>query len=222
MTTIIPATSTDIVARTPEMPAVHSSPVLARARASLEQAGAIVRQTVGLIRHRAMTVEEANVADCLVDVAALIGTLEDRGIVVEIDAEPELPQVRCDPIGLRRAILNLVFNARDAIADEGGILITARLVRHENIADEVEIRVVDDGVGMTPATIARALDPFFTTKGDGLRGMGLPMVERFARGAGGGVTIESEPLVGTTVTLRMPAAATRILFRTEPASEEQD
>lgn len=59
---------------------------------------------------------------------------------------------------------------------------------------------------MAPATTARALDPFFSTKGDGLRGLGLPMVERFAREAGGGLVIESEPLVGTAATLCLPVA----------------
>lgn len=191
----------NIAARAPTLHAVHSAPVLARARASLDQAGAIVHQTIGLIRDQAATVETANVADCLGDVAAVAGVLEQTGINVEFDVEPGLPRVRCDPIGLRRAVLNLAFNARDAIQGEGTILIAAR-----RDACAVEIRIADDGIGMTSATIARALDPFFSTKGDGLRGMGLPMVERFARAAGGGISIESEPLAGTAVTLRLPAA----------------
>jgi signal transduction histidine kinase len=205
----IAASAINIVARTPAMPSIHSGPVLARARASLDQAGAIVRQTIGLIRDQAATVEAVSIADCLADVAALVGALDQRGIVVETDVEPRLPEVRGDPIGLRRAVLNLVFNARDAIAGEGAILITARTIRCDGAAAAVEIGVADDGIGMTPATIARALDPFFSTKGDGLRGMGLPMVERFVRAAGGGLAIESEPLVGTAITLRLPATQTR-------------
>ncbi len=202
----IAVSAINIVARAPTLHAVHSAPVLARARASLNQAGAIVHQTIGLIRDQAATVEMASVADCLADVATLSGALNQRGIVVEFDVEPGLPGIQCDPIGLRRAVLNLVFNARDAIAGEGTVLIASRAIRCGDAAAAVEIRVVDDGVGMTPAIIARALDPFFSTKGDGLRGMGLPMVDRFARAAGGGISIESEPLAGTAVTLRLPAA----------------
>jgi len=71
----------------------------------------------------------------------------------------------------------------------------------------VEVRVADNGIGMSPATLARAFDPFFTTKVDGLGGVGLPMVARFARDALGEVSIESEPGTGTIVTLRVPAVA---------------
>jgi signal transduction histidine kinase len=60
---------------------------------------------------------------------------------------------------------------------------------------------------MSPATIARAFDPFFTTKAEGPGGIGLPMVEHFVRDAGGEIAVDSEPGVGTTITLRLPAAS---------------
>jgi len=192
----------NIVSRTPDMPAIHSGPVLARAKASLEQAGAIVRQSISRVRDRA---DETSVMECVVDVAALIETMEESAFVLEVDVEPGLPKVQCDPVGLRRAILNLVFNARDAIAGRGAVLIEARTIRHDLVATGVELRVADNGIGMSPATIASAFDPFFTTKGDGLGGVGLPMVERFVREAGGRISIESELAVGTTVIMRLPA-----------------
>jgi signal transduction histidine kinase len=82
----------------------------------------------------------------------------------------------------------------------------------------VEIRVTDEGVGMTRSTIARAFAPFFTTKSEGLGGVGLPMVDRFVRGAGGEILIDSEPGVGTTIALRLPALAPTI--RLNAPSEE--
>jgi signal transduction histidine kinase len=194
----------NIVARTPDMPAIHSGPVLARAKASLEQAGAIVRQCISQVRDR---VAATSVVECVVDVAALIETMEETGFTLKIDVEPGLPQVDCDPVELRRAVLNLVFNARDAIAGRGVVLIEARTIWHELVATGVELRVADNGIGMSPATIARVFDPYFTTKSDGLGGVGLPMVERFVREARGKISIESELAVGTTVTMRLPAVA---------------
>lgn len=199
----IAASAINIVARTPGMPASHSGPILARAQSSLDQAGAIVRQSIGLARDHAVLFADTDVASCLADVAALAGTLEDE-LAVEVDVAHGLPRLCCDPLGLRSAVLNLVFNARDAIAGSGVIVIVARPA-----AIGVEIRVVDNGIGMSPATILRAFDPFFTTKPDGLGGVGLPMVDRFVRDWGGEIAIDSEPGVGTTVTLRLPRTRSR-------------
>lgn len=77
----------------------------------------------------------------------------------------------------------------------------------ECVVDVAALIETLDVIGMSPITIARAFDPFFTTKGDGLGGVGLPMVERFVREAGGRISIESQLEVGTTVTMRLPAIA---------------
>jgi signal transduction histidine kinase len=214
----------NIVARTPDMPAPHSGPILHRARTCLEHAGALVRRNIELARDRAITDQCSDVAACLSEVAALVIAMDEPGLILDTDIEPRLPDLRCDPIELRRAILNLVFNARDAIAGGGYILIAARSIRDQHSA-AVEIRVVDNGVGMSAATIARIFDPFFTTKSDGLGGIGLPMVERFVRSAGGEIAIDSEPGLGTTVALRLPAAKAggpSDILRTETISEERD
>ncbi|MFA6114731.1 MAG: ATP-binding protein [Sphingomonas sp.] len=203
----------NILVRTPGMPTVHAQPLLGRAKASLEEAGAIVQQTISRIRDHIPAVEDTNVMACLTDVAALVGSMDEAGLVIEIDVEPGLPQVKCDPIGLRRAILNLVFNARDAMAGGGIISIEARAMSRS--APGVEIRVADDGVGMSPGTLSRVFDPFFTTKEDGLGGIGLPMVERFVRGAGGDISIGSAPGIGTTVTMRLPAIVRAGFFQQE-------
>ena len=203
----------NILTRTPDMPAIHALPMLARARASLEEAGAIVRQTLGLLRDDAPAVEDANVMACLVDVATLVETMDEPGFAIEIDVAPGLPWVRCDPVGLRRAVLNLVFNARDAMAGNGTVSIDARPVSHG--VSGVEIHVADDGVGMSTDTLARIFDRFFTTKADGLGGIGLPMVERFVRAAGGEVSVDSAPGIGTTVTMRLPAITRARFFQQE-------
>lgn len=190
----------NVLARAPEMPAIHRDPIMHRARTSLDHAGMIVRQNIGQVHERADTPVRCEVAACLADVVALAVTDDKVRLVHDIAMAADLPDVACDPIGLRRAMLNLLFNARDAMGGAGTVRIAARAT-----ACLVELSVSDSGTGMTPAVLARVFDPFFTTKRDGLGGIGLPTVERFVRNAGGNVSIESEPGIGTTVTLRLPA-----------------
>jgi signal transduction histidine kinase len=195
----IAASAVSIIARAHDMPAERSGPLLARATASLDQAGALVRHTIGAFRDRAAAPADTSIAESIALVAALLDMRDERGLALEIDLDPDLPVVRCDPLGLQNALLNLVFNGRDAMAGEGVVRVRARAT-----AWHTEISVSDSGIGMSLATISRAFDPFFTTKSDGLGGVGLPMVEHFVRDAGGTVSIESEPGVGTTVTMRLP------------------
>jgi signal transduction histidine kinase len=114
--------------------------------------------------------------------------------------------VKCDRLGLQNAVLNLVFNARDAMPDGGPISIDAMIVHRGPAAVLVELRVADRGIGMTQETLDRAFDLFFTTKGKGLGGVGLPMVRHFAEQHGGSVEMQSVFGSGTIVTLRLPAA----------------
>jgi signal transduction histidine kinase len=143
-----------------------------------------------------------NVAACLANVTALVDQIDDSRFSLELDVEPDLPEVRCNQLGLQSAILNLVFNARDAMAGAGAVLIEAEAIGAGVYM--VELRVIDGGVGMTGDTIDQAFDPFFTTKSDGLGGLGLPMVEQFIRDSGGEISVDSEPGAGTTVYLRLP------------------
>jgi len=222
----IASSAINIIARTPNMPALHARPMLDRAKTCLEHAGALVHQNIGAIRNQMMEDERASVAKCLSDVAALVEALGEPGLILDVKVEPNLPKVECDAIGMCRAILNLVFNARDAIRGRGRVRIEACAIWHGLVASGVSISVADEGVGMAPATIARVFNPFFTTKTEGLGGLGLSMVARFVRDAGGEVAVESEPGVGTLVTLRLPAVAGSSggdpPIQAEPTSEEAD
>jgi signal transduction histidine kinase len=201
----VAASAISVVARHPEMPRTQAEPMLERARTCLDRAGMLVRRNIGLVRGRSIAgSENADVAACIDDVATLVEALAERRITLELAVEPNLPPVRCDPMGLQNAVLNLVFNARDAMPGGGCIAISAAVSTNAAGA-EVEIHVADTGVGMSRATMTRAFEPFFTTKGDGLGGVGLPMVSRFVREAGGHVSIESVLGQGTRVILRLPA-----------------
>jgi CheY-like chemotaxis protein/anti-sigma regulatory factor (Ser/Thr protein kinase) len=113
---------------------------------------------------------------------------------------------------LEMAILNLAVNARDAIEGPGELTIAvdAEPVEAANChglrpATYVRVRVVDTGSGMDEATRARAIEPFFSTKGVGQgTGLGLSMAHGLASQLGGALTLDSSPGKGTCVTIRLP------------------
>ncbi|HWF01669.1 MAG TPA: response regulator [Caulobacteraceae bacterium] len=167
-----------------------------------------------------------------VDVAQLVGNMEDliaRSIgpsVRIVQAIPRgLPPVLVDANQLEMAVLNLVVNARDAMPGGGTITISARVVEPESDAAAapadggqsepaqsdvsfVSVSVADTGQGMDEATLARAAEPFFTTKGAGKgTGLGLSMVHGLAAQSGGSLRIDSRPGEGTRVGLLLPATA---------------
>jgi signal transduction histidine kinase len=179
-------------------------PVVASARVSLQRAGTLVQQTLRIARDGNGAVEPVDISACLMEIEALVRATWDRNIQFELYAGQALPVVRCSRVGLQSAVMNLLLNARDALPDGGVISIVATAVYDEHAATEIELRVADNGFGMTEDVLRRASDPYFTTKASGLGGLGLPMVERFAREAGGHLHLESEPRRGTVVTLRLP------------------
>ena len=201
----IASSSVNIIASYPNINTAGLTPVIAGAKTSLDRAGALVRHAIRTAIDRAAAVEQVSVAACFAEVEMLVQRTWGPSIQLDVQINSDLPAVRCDPMALQNAILNLLFNARDAMPSGGAISIRAEAVSLES-GTGVELRVADNGIGMKPDTIVRAFDPFFTTKSDGLGGVGLPIVERFVTEAGGHVLIESEYGVGTTVKLRLPAS----------------
>ena len=120
--------------------------------------------------------------------------------------------VQTDALQLELAVLNLAFNARDAMP-EGGVLTISAELRSGKVApdlppgDYVALTVADTGTGMTPDVAARAVEPFFSTKGVGKgTGMGLSMAFGVMRQSGGTLLIDSEVGRGTAITLVLPLA----------------
>jgi CheY-like chemotaxis protein len=156
---------------------------------------------------------------CLTDLLPT-ETLLDRaigeGVTVEIEQEPNLWSCRTDAHQVETAILNLAFNARDAMANSGKLsLATGNVTIGEEEArrfdaqagDYVAVSVSDAGVGIEPEIAARVFEPFFTTKelGKGT-GLGLSQVYGFARQSGGFVRFDSVVGQGTTVSIHLPRA----------------
>ena len=117
-----------------------------------------------------------------------------------------VPPVLVDPGQLQTALLNLAINSAHAMP-RGGVLSLDARTEADAGRGWVLLAVTDTGVGMDEATLAQAADPFFSTKGLDGSGLGLSMVQGFAEQSGGGFRISSAPGEGTTVELRLPAAA---------------
>ena len=199
----VASSAVNIVARGADLPATQRKPMLDRARESLDQAAALAQNAIRLIRGQAALIEYADVGSCIREVAGKFEQDATSGLIVRVQVEPDLPSIQCSNLGLQCALINLLFNARDASAGKGVITIRAREALEDEVG-KVELSVGDEGIGMSADTIEQALDPFFTTKTDGTGGIGLPMVDRFVQEAGGTLLIDSELGVGTTVTMRLP------------------
>ncbi len=128
-------------------------------------------------------------------------------IEVETDLHPAPPPVRADRNQLEQVLLNLLNNARDALADRPARRIA---IRTEVRGDAVCVIVRDTGCGMTPEQMERAFFPFFTTKEVGKgTGLGLSISYGIVRAQGGHIEVESQPGAGTAFTITLPAAEPR-------------
>jgi signal transduction histidine kinase len=144
--------------------------------------------------------------------SAVSRTLDPR-IALTITVAPDTLPVFADPTYLHTALLNLAINARDAMSIGGTLRIEAANRPPVGWGDDacadglVGIRVSDTGTGMCPDVLAKACEPFFSTKGLNGTGLGLPMVYGFAKQSGGDLAIESEPGRGTRVRLWLPVSS---------------
>ena len=140
---------------------------------------------------------------------------QQRGAVIRLETElaPDLPAVLGVESEVREALINLVFNAADAMPDGGVLRLRTHCTGPDEPAGPVATRyaileVTDTGVGMDEDTRRRCLEPFFTTKGERGTGLGLAMVYGIAQRHGAEVEIDSRVGSGTTVRLSFPIPAT--------------
>ena len=134
-------------------------------------------------------------------------------VKVSVEIERDLPAAKVDENQLEMALLNLAVNARDAMPDGGTLRITAdaqdiEFGHRANLKPDryVRLSVADSGVGMDDSVKARAIEPFFSTKGIGKgTGLGLSMAHGLASQLGGALTIQSRPGLGTNIEIWLPS-----------------
>jgi signal transduction histidine kinase/ActR/RegA family two-component response regulator len=136
---------------------------------------------------------------------------QQRGVVIQtgLDLAPDLPAVAGVESEIREALVNLIFNAVDALPEGGTLTLRTRASHGSSPSGPgrlVYVEVVDSGIGMNEETRRRCLEPFFTTKGERGTGLGLAMVFGVAQRNGADVEVESAVGEGTTVRLVFPMA----------------
>ena len=195
---------------------------------SADRAKTLVQRLLAFARRQPLQASAVDVSELTRGMADLIASTTGPQIKVVVDAPHDLPPARADPNQLEMAILNLAVNARDAMPEGGTLRISVEAAtvgrQHRSKLKPgryLHLSVADSGVGMDEATLARAIEPFFSTKGIGKgTGLGLSMVHGLASQLGGALTIKSTPGVGTNVELWLPQGE-KMMPSSEPAAEAQ-
>lgn len=183
-----------------------------------ERGATLTQRMLAFARKQELQLEAVDLMSSVRDMAELLQRTIGSGISIRLNFPLQLDPVLADRTQLELAIMNLVVNARDAMPDGGVITIGGRQVEEGSVCLTIE----DEGEGMDEATLARAIEPFFTTKGVGKgTGLGLSMVQGMVEQCGGKFTLKSAPGRGTTASISLHVAE-RITARKieEPAEEE--
>jgi len=185
----------------------------------------LTRQLLAFSRRQEFQLETVDLSRLIHGCEPLVRRALGEAVAFDIQTADDIGSVQLDAVQFEAALLNLIVNAKDAVENGGSVTLRADRVRMNpgqlpeiEAGDYVRVSVIDTGVGMTPEVVARALEPFFTTKEIGKgTGLGLAQVYGFARQSGGQVQIESSPGAGTAVSLFLPVADAAA----EPASPEE-
>jgi PAS domain S-box-containing protein len=187
-----------------------------RALDAAEKGAALNRRLLSLASKRALKPQSLNLNDRVEETVKLFTSTAGERIAVATVLATGLWMTRVDPGEVDSAILNIAANARDAMPGGGRIeILTANLTldadsggklhADSRTGDYVCLTIADDGAGMSPEVLGKAMEPFFTTKRPGAgTGLGLTSVASFARQSGGFATISSAPGCGCTVDIYLP------------------
>jgi nitrogen-specific signal transduction histidine kinase/CheY-like chemotaxis protein len=181
---------------------------------SAERAKILVQRLLAFARRQPLQPRPVDIAALVEGMGHLIASTTGPQIKVVTDAAGDIPPALADPNQLEMALLNLSVNARDAMPDGGTLRIT---VSCETLGplhpaqlppgDYVRLSVADTGIGMDAGVMARAVEPFFSTKGIGKgTGLGLSIVHGLASQLGGALTLSSKAGVGTNIDLWLPVS----------------
>jgi signal transduction histidine kinase len=198
-----------------DMPELASR--LERACDAAEAGAVLTKRMLAFARRQVLKPESVALEDVVPGVVEMMAHSLGPGVRIEVDVSVDLPPIVVDRNQLEVALLNLGLNARDAMPEGGKLSIAARLA-DENLPEAlgrgqyVILSVADTGVGMDAATLKRASEPFFTTKGAGKgSGLGLSMVHGLSQQSGGTMRITSYPGAGSTISLWLPVSSVEAL-----------
>jgi signal transduction histidine kinase len=187
------------------------------ALAAAERGAALTQRLLAFARRQELRPEAVSVPALVVGMKDLLTRALGSDVQVVVEFERDLPPVLIDANQLELALLNVSVNARDAMPDGGALTIRGTRARVDGPelgapkdlrpGHYVRVSVADNGAGMDEAILARATEPFYTTKGVGKgTGLGLSMVHGLAAQTGGALKLSSTPGLGTCVDLWIPVA----------------
>ena len=191
------------------------SHLVAAAIRAAEKGGMLTNQLLAYARRQTLTWQSVNVRSLVQGLEEMVRRTLGGLVEVRVEMPGNLWPVATDSTQLELAILNLAINARDAMPEGGTLRISAEnnpLRRGEvtdlAAGDYVRVQIEDTGIGMPAETLAKATDPFFTTKEIGRgSGLGLSQVYGLVKQCGGALRIESEVGQGTCVRIWLPRTA---------------
>lgn len=193
---------------------------------ALKRAKSLTGQLSSFGRTQDSRLETVHLASHLDDFRQLVDNVLPATVSLDVQIGSDVWPVTIDPTQFELAFLNLVINARDAMPVGGNIRVavanepSVQPASHLQKGDYVLVRFTDSGVGMTPEVMAKALDPFFTTKEIGKgTGLGLPQAFGFARQSGGTLLLHSEAGKGTRVDIYLPRAEGGVVEKFSPQEE---
>ena len=179
----------------------------------------LTQSLLAFARRQTLRPEIINPNRLVNEIGELLRRAVDEAVEIDFVLSPTLDPCRIDPVQFESALLNLIVNARDAVAQKAGKIV----IETKNVAFDAQhrpplaeiayghyiaISVIDNGDGIAPEILSRVFEPFLTTKEIGRgSGLGLSQVYGFVKQSGGYIHIESEPGVGTRVHLYLPRAS---------------
>jgi PAS domain S-box-containing protein len=181
------------------------------ARIGAQRGASLTRRMLAFARKQDLLAERIQPKQLINEMTELLERSLDPTVTIESRVDPHLPDIEADANQLQTALLNLALNARDAMGGKGRLVISAHTERSKGESGikpgaYLCLSVTDDGEGMDEATLTRATEPFYTTKGVGKgTGLGLSIVHGFAQQSGGALVLRSEKGVGTTAQIWLPA-----------------
>ena len=180
-----------------------------------ERGATLTKRLLAFARRQELKLEAVEIQTLIPDMMDFLRQSVGPGIAINVDIQPDAHLVKIDANQFELALMNLAFNARDAMPTGGTLTITCRneteapqgLPQPLPLGEYIRVSVADSGTGMSEATLAKAMEPFFTTKGIGKgTGLGLSMVQGLTAQCDGAMHISSQLGKGTVVTLWLPRA----------------
>jgi signal transduction histidine kinase len=188
-----------------------------RIQTVVEQGAAIVQALLGLGRLNEKELQECSPGVILEETRKVLADRFPEAVTINVEAQSPLPKLLCSRDIIQQMLINLILNAVDAMGNKGAVLLKASIrsdlppdlaLEPQKSERYIFLSVSDTGAGISPESLARIFEPFYTTKAFSSRrgtGLGLSMVYELAKGMGYGLEVQSKVGQGSSFTIVVPS-----------------